>query len=91
MTSQQPEPLLTCLNCRATKPGPTGTPTDYFPSSHCGECPPWVCETCGSTTSAANLCACWIRLDTLPLADIKAIFAADGTFNLGGLGPEPTP
>ncbi|MFE1451970.1 hypothetical protein [Streptomyces olivaceoviridis] len=75
-------PILACKGCGATKPEPDGTPTDLFPSEHCGECPPWTCEDCRETCSATNLCSCWTRLDTLPLADIKALFAADDTFNL---------
>jgi hypothetical protein len=78
--------ILTCLNCGATKPEPDGTPTDLYPSSHCGKCPPWKCEDCGEMSSAADLCSCWKSLDGIALADIKAVFAADGTFNIGGLG-----
>ena len=74
--------ILCCKNCGATKPEPDGTPTDYFPSDHCGECPPWQCTDCGETCSAAALCSCWIMLADLSLADVKAIFAADGMFNI---------
>lgn len=77
------EPILTCRGCGATKPEPDGTPTDTAPSEHCGECPPWTCETCGEQCSAADLCSCWIRLDQMAPADIKALFAEDGTFNVG--------
>jgi hypothetical protein len=80
-------PILACTGCGATKPSPTGDPTDVCPSAHCGECPPWRCEDCGQMSSAADLCPCWTRLDHMTTADIKALFAADGTFNLGGLGP----
>lgn len=82
-------PILTCRGCGATKPEPDGTPTDYFPSEHCGECPPWRCDDCGEMDSAAEPCGCWIDVTTMPLADIKALFAADGTFNVnpdGSLG-----
>lgn len=81
--------ILTCLNCRATKPGPTGGPTDFYPSAHCGKCPPWTCDSCGSICSAEDLCSCWTRLDVLPLADVKALFAADGTFNIAPIGGQP--
>lgn len=72
--------ILTCTNCQATKPEPSGTPSDFSPSEHCGECPPWECDGCGHACSMAAPCACWIRLDTLPLADIKALFA--GAFSV---------
>jgi hypothetical protein len=75
-------PILTCTNCGATKPAPDGTPTDLFPSAHCGQCPPWTCQTCGEKCSAAALCPCWTSLDGMTTADIKAVFAADGTFNM---------
>lgn len=78
--------LLACKGCGATKSGPDGTPTDMFPSTHCGHCPPWVCDECGATTSMADPCSCWISLEGMSLADQKALFAADGTFSLGGLG-----
>ncbi|MFJ9012370.1 hypothetical protein [Streptomyces canus] len=77
--------ILTCKGCGATKPGPTGNPTDLFPSEHCGDCPPWACETCGETCSAAALCSCWIQLGGMPVADIKALFARDGTFSADSL------
>lgn len=83
-------PILTCKGCGATKAGPTGDPTDIYPSEHCGECPPRQCEDCGQMSSAASLCSCWLSFDGMTLADIKAVFAADGTFNIGGLGPAGT-
>ncbi|WP_416520104.1 hypothetical protein [Streptomyces achromogenes] len=76
------KPILACTSCGATKPEPDGTPTDLFPSAHCGDCPPWTCTDCGEACSASSLCSCWTRLDTLPLADIKAIIAGDGTFDV---------
>jgi hypothetical protein len=74
--------ILACTGCGRTKPGPTCDPSDLFPSAHCGDCPPWICETCGEACSAVALCSCWISLAGMPLADVKAIFAGDGTFNL---------
>ena len=74
--------LLCCKGCGATKPGPTGDPTDMFPSEHCGDCPPWRCDGCNQMCSMAAPCGCWIRLDAMPLADVKALFAQDGTFNV---------
>lgn len=71
-------PILACKGCGATKPEPTGDPTDLFPSGRCGDCPPWRCGDCGEMCSAASLCPCWTRLDALPMADVKALLAADG-------------
>lgn len=84
--AQAATPILTCLHCRATMPGPNGTPNDLVPSEHCGQCPPWRCEKCGEMSSAADLCSCWTRIEDMALADIKALFAADGTFNVGADG-----
>lgn len=80
--------ILACKGCGRTKSEPTNTPDDWFPTEHCGACPPWTCETCEEKCSAASLCSCWLPLEALPLADIKAIFAVDGTFSLGGLGTQ---
>jgi len=79
-------PILTCKNCGRTMREPNGTPNDISPSEHCGDCPPWRCEDCGGMSSAADLCSCWTRFEGMPLADIKALFAEDGTFSVGGLG-----
>lgn len=70
--------ILTCKNCGATKPGPDGTPTDFYPSSHCGKCPPWRCDDCGEMCAAEALCSCWVRLEDLSFADVKAAFAGIG-------------
>lgn len=43
---------------------------------HCGSCPPWTCDECGQPCSMADPCACWISLEGMALADIKALFAA---------------
>lgn len=78
-------PILSCAGCGATKPGPSGTPTDIAPSEHCGDCPPWACETCGQLSSARALCGCWTDLGTMALADIKAVFAtAAPELTIGG-------
>jgi hypothetical protein len=79
-------PILTCSNCRATIREPDGNPWDVAPSEHCGDCPPWKCEDCGEMSTATDLCSCWVSLEGMPLADIKALFAEDGTFSVGGLG-----
>ena len=64
-----------CDGCGATAVGPQGNPTDLGPSLHCNLCTPWVCESCGQRTSMNDPCPCWISLDGLPLADLKALFA----------------
>lgn len=79
--------MLACTACGRIKDGPTGDPTDLFPATHCGDCPPWLCDGCGEMDSAAQHCRCWVSLEGMSLADQKALFAADGTFSLGGLGP----
>jgi hypothetical protein len=71
-------PVLVCSGCGATQAGvsdPPSTPAEIEPSEHCGDCPPWTCEDCGETCSAAALCSCWVKLDGLPLADIKGLLA----------------
>lgn len=56
--------------------------------------PTWRCEKCGWAINdeiLADAPDCphgWVSLEDMPLADIKALFAADGTFNLGGLSGE---
>lgn len=82
-SEQAATPILTCRNCGRTKAALSGEPTDLSPSDHCGECPPWRCEDCGEMCSASNKCACWIDLTTMSHADVKALFAQDGTFNVG--------
>jgi hypothetical protein len=36
-------------------------------------------------------CGCWVKLEGMPLADVKALFAEDGAFSVGGLGPREVP
>lgn len=43
---------------------------------HCGNCPPWTCEECGQPSHTDALCGCWTPIDDMPLADLKALFAA---------------
>lgn len=71
-----------CLGCGATAIGPQGDPTDVGPSQHCGKCPPWICDDCHETSSMDAMCSCWINVDGLPLADLKAIFAL-GDMSIG--------
>lgn len=56
---------------------------------HCGECPPWQCSYCGEMATVADPCPCWTSLEGMPLADIKALFARDGGFQLDHR-PEPS-
>lgn len=44
--------------------------------THCGECPPWTCSTCGQADSMSAPCGCWVVFDGMPLADIKGHLAA---------------
>lgn len=54
----------------------------YKNVTYCSYCPPTICVTCGGKNSLRpedySSCACWTDLRTMPLADIKAIFARDG-------------
>ncbi len=75
-------PILDCTGCGRTKTAPTGTLTDLFPSEQCGDCPPRRCPDCGEMDSAAKHCSCWTDLTAMSHADVKALFAEDGTFNV---------
>jgi hypothetical protein len=80
------EPTSTCQGCGDTWPAANGPD-----ATHCGNCPPWHCDRCNRTvdmTAKFNCDTCVMRFKDMPLADIKAIFAADGGFNIGGLGSE---
>lgn len=82
-------PHLICKGCGTTANGPHGSPTDVAPSSHCGNCPPWDCEWCGQLNDMLNPCSCWISLEGMALADIKALFASDESdgpsLSIGGM------
>jgi hypothetical protein len=67
-----PDAAIFCLGCGV----PAGTAASNPVPSHCGHCPPWTCDDCGQPCSMADPCACWISLDGMALADIKALFAA---------------
>lgn len=62
-----------CEGCGAVFPDEDPTP------SHCRNCPPTRCEDCGGICDwhSGALCSCWTDLTTMPLADVKAMFAAD--------------
>lgn len=75
-----PKAGATCLGC--------GTPAnpDYPVPSACEQCPPRLCESCGEMDSIAAPCRCWIKIENMAPADVKALFAADGMFNVGAGG-----
>jgi hypothetical protein len=75
-------PILDCLGCGRTKTALDGDVTDIIPAQHCADCPPWRCDGCGEMDSVAEKCSCWIDLTTMAHADVKALFAEDGTFNV---------
>lgn len=57
-------------------------------TSGCQSCLPRTCTTCGGVNHLATgrMCSCWVSVEHLAHADIKAIFAGDGTFNVGTNG-----
>lgn len=86
-----------CRGCAAERDGrcvfDTHPNHPEHPCSYGQEQPGEPCRYCGVPVPADGTpCpACWLTLESLPLADIKAIFAADGTFSIGGLRPELDP
>lgn len=58
-----------CRNCGEPSGAVGLSPT------HCGNCPPWACDTCGEPCSMSAPCGCWTPLDGMTLADLKAVFA----------------
>ena len=52
------------------------TPAHHPPISGCPNCPPRKCDQCGEMDSADSHCACWISVEDIPLADLKALFAS---------------
>lgn len=81
-------PFGFCLGChdrqagRCRWPGHPvhDNPCSYGPTEKPGE----PCRYCGDPVPAnGKPCpTCWIDLTELPLADLKALLAADGTFHL---------
>lgn len=57
-------------------------------TSGCQYCLPETCSTCGGVNHIATdrMCSCWVSIEDISLADQKAIFAGDGTFNVNGNG-----
>lgn len=76
----QPGDRIHCRGCGE----PQGIWPDIPVPDHCSYCPPWECDGCGQPCSIADPCACWIPLEGMAPADIKAIFAASD-LSIGGL------
>ena len=55
---------------------------DGFAPQHCQYCPPWDCADCGGKSSVLSPCSCWASLEGMQVADVKALFATDGTFSI---------
>ena len=73
--------ILHCVGCGSEII--RNDPSDFpAPILRCGDCPPTRCEVCGEMDAMDRRCSCWVALDGMAPADIKAIFAADGTFNV---------
>ena len=63
-----------CLNCGSN----AGVDSPPSPA-HCGACGDWACDDCGGVNNLATgvSCPCWLPLEGMALADIKALFADD--------------
>ncbi len=78
--------LRSCSGCGVVALG--SIETDGLDDGRCMHCPPVACVTCGEPDD--RCCSCWVSIENLPLADIKALFAAgDSPLVLGGLGRDP--
>lgn len=71
-----------CSGCDVRAVGSLETAS--LENGRCMHCPPLVCPDCGEPDDRE--CSCWVSIEDLNLADKKALFAADGTFNLGADG-----
>jgi hypothetical protein len=65
-----------CRGCGA--PATTDSPIP----SMCQSCHPRHCVDCGLMDSLQSPCPCWVSVESMNLADLKALFSRDGTFNL---------
>lgn len=76
--------MASCKNC--------GRELDDVPEAdYCSQCPPRRCEQCGEIYSMSDLCKCWVSIEDMAPADIKALFAMDGTFNVEADGSLTVP
>jgi hypothetical protein len=68
----------TCTACGASSDLEGPTP------NACTSCPPSICVDCGGVNHLATdrSCVCWVNIEDVSLADVKALFARDGTFNV---------
>jgi hypothetical protein len=60
-----------CAGCGAPSSEDTPIP------SRCHLCPPDICDDCGKVNhpGTERMCDCWVSLEGMPLADLKALFA----------------
>lgn len=68
-----------CLTCG--HPAGAGYPQPIA----CGHCPPTTCEVCGGINHLATdrSCSCWVSLEGMRLADVKALLARDADLSNG--------
>ena len=62
-----------CTGCSARRMSLDAAPVDG-----CPQCPPRICDRCGQLDSPAVSCLCWVSVDALPAADLKALMAGLG-------------
>jgi hypothetical protein len=50
----------------------------------CSSCGPVKCDDCGGVNDLATgeICSCWVSVEDMSVPELKAIFAADGVFNV---------
>ncbi len=82
------KPTNACTGCGSSDygqwydgSGPGVAVTEHTTPSWCDRCPPRRCDDCGEDRTLTRLCSCWLPFDGMALADIRAVFAADGTFD----------
>jgi hypothetical protein len=74
--------LVDCPTCETAHL--CGEDTAVLMGPRCMHCPPVTCDDCGEPDD--RTCSCWVSIEDMSLADKKALFAADGTFNIGTNG-----
>lgn len=65
--------MSACRGCGTSSAHGDATP------EHCPACPPTTCAECGGVNvwGTDDLCTCWVSIEEMPLADVKALFADD--------------